>query len=54
MRLIADGVVDREGVDGLAGRVGYTPRHLTRMLPPSSAPARWRWRGPGEPRPPAS
>ena len=28
MRLIADGVVDREGVDGLAARVGYTPRHL--------------------------
>ena len=25
MRLIADGVVDREGVDGLARRVGYTP-----------------------------
>lgn len=32
MRLIADGVVDREGVDGLAQRVGYTPRHLTRIL----------------------
>jgi AraC family transcriptional regulator of adaptative response / DNA-3-methyladenine glycosylase II len=32
MRLIADGVVDREGVDGLAHRVGYTPRHLTRLL----------------------
>ncbi len=32
MRLIADGVVDREGVDGLAARVGYTPRHLTRLL----------------------
>jgi AraC family transcriptional regulator of adaptative response / DNA-3-methyladenine glycosylase II len=32
MRLIADGVVDREGVDGLAGRIGYTPRHLTRIL----------------------
>src|ERR1700755_1711593 len=32
MRLIADGVVDREGVDGLARRVGYTPRHLTRIL----------------------
>ena len=25
MRLIADGLVDREGVDGLARRVGYTP-----------------------------
>src|SRR6478735_12102085 len=32
MRLIADGVVDREGVEGLAHRVGYTPRHLTRLL----------------------
>lgn len=32
MRLIADGVVDREGVDGVARRVGYTPRHLTRIL----------------------
>jgi AraC family transcriptional regulator of adaptative response / DNA-3-methyladenine glycosylase II len=32
MRLIGDGVVDRDGVDGLAARVGYTPRHLTRIL----------------------
>jgi AraC family transcriptional regulator of adaptative response / DNA-3-methyladenine glycosylase II len=32
MRLIADGVVDREGVPGLAARVGYTSRHLTRIL----------------------
>lgn len=32
MRLIADGVVDREGVPGLAGRLGYTERHLHRML----------------------
>ncbi len=32
MRLIADGVVDREGVSGLAARVGYTPRHLSRLL----------------------
>src|SRR5262245_9563011 len=32
MRLIADRVVDREGVEGLARRVGYTPRHLTRLL----------------------
>src|SRR6476620_690243 len=32
MRLIADGVVDRDGVEGLAARVGYTPRHLTRLL----------------------
>ena len=32
MRLIADGVVDRDGVDGLARRVGYTSRHLGRIL----------------------
>lgn len=32
MRLIADGTVDREGVPGLAAHVGYTPRHLTRLL----------------------
>jgi AraC family transcriptional regulator, regulatory protein of adaptative response / DNA-3-methyladenine glycosylase II len=32
MRLIADGTVDREGVTGLASRVGYGARHLTRML----------------------
>jgi AraC family transcriptional regulator, regulatory protein of adaptative response / DNA-3-methyladenine glycosylase II len=32
MRLIADGVVDREGVAGLARRVAYSERHLTRLL----------------------
>ncbi len=32
MRLIADGVVDREGVGGLAGRLGYTERHVNREL----------------------
>src|SRR5699024_6627193 len=32
MRLIADGVVEREGVSGLARRVGYTERHLGRIL----------------------
>jgi AraC family transcriptional regulator of adaptative response / DNA-3-methyladenine glycosylase II len=32
MRLIADGVVDRDGVPGLASRLGYTERHLGRML----------------------
>jgi AraC family transcriptional regulator of adaptative response / DNA-3-methyladenine glycosylase II len=32
MRLIADGVVDREGVGGLAGRLGYTERHIHRQL----------------------
>jgi AraC family transcriptional regulator of adaptative response / DNA-3-methyladenine glycosylase II len=32
MRLIADGVVDREGVSGLASRLGYSERHLNRQL----------------------
>ena len=32
MRLIADGVVDRDGVAGLARRLGYTGRHLHRVL----------------------
>ncbi|GGM21931.1 DNA-3-methyladenine glycosylase [Micromonospora yangpuensis] len=32
VRLIADGVVDRAGVPGLASRLGYTERHLHRML----------------------
>lgn len=32
MRLISDGVVDREGVEGLARRIGYTSRHLGRLL----------------------
>ena len=32
MRLIADGVVDREGVSGLARRLGYTERQLNRLL----------------------
>lgn len=32
MRLIADGTVDREGVAGLATRLGYTARQLQRLL----------------------
>src|SRR3954467_5827480 len=32
MRLIADGVVDREGVAGLARALGYSERHLHREL----------------------
>jgi len=32
MRLIADGTVDREGVGGLAGHLGYTTRQLERLL----------------------
>src|SRR3954465_13632928 len=32
MRLIADGIVDREGVGGLAARLGYSERHVHRQL----------------------
>ncbi len=32
MRLIADGIVDREGVTGLAARLGYSPRQVHRQL----------------------
>jgi AraC family transcriptional regulator of adaptative response / DNA-3-methyladenine glycosylase II len=32
MRLISDGVVERDGVPGLASRLGYSDRHLTRVL----------------------
>ncbi len=32
MRLISSGVVEREGVPGLAVRLGYSTRHLTRLL----------------------
>nr|WSX23811.1 helix-turn-helix domain-containing protein [Streptomyces tubercidicus] len=32
MRLIADGIVDREGVPGLADRLGYSTRQIERQL----------------------
>ncbi|WP_348003130.1 AlkA N-terminal domain-containing protein [Pseudolysinimonas sp.] len=32
MRLVHDGVVEREGVTGLAARLGYTSRHVSRVL----------------------
>lgn len=32
MRLIAEGTVERVGVSGLAARLGYSTRHLTRLL----------------------
>src|SRR5580658_1187193 len=32
MRLIADGVIDREGVAGLASRLGYEQRQVRRLL----------------------
>ena len=31
-RLIADGIVDREGVSGLAARLGFSERQLNRIL----------------------
>lgn len=32
VRLVADGVVDREGVDGLARRLGYSTRQVERLV----------------------
>ncbi|AHH94276.1 DNA-3-methyladenine glycosylase 2 [Kutzneria albida] len=32
MRLISDGVVERDGIPGLARRLGYSERHLARVL----------------------
>ena len=32
MRLIGDGIVDRDGVEGLARRLAYSPRQLRRLL----------------------
>ena len=32
MRLIADGVIDRDGVGGLSRRLGYSERHLNRLM----------------------
>ena len=32
MRLINDGVINRDGVSGLAARLGYSPRQLNRIL----------------------
>src|SRR6201991_946167 len=32
MRLIADGVVDRDGVEGLASRLGYEQRQVRRLV----------------------
>ncbi|MCX6471016.1 MAG: helix-turn-helix domain-containing protein [Corynebacteriales bacterium] len=32
MRLIGDGLVDRDGVDGLSAALGYSPRQLNRVL----------------------
>ncbi len=35
MRLIADGVIEREGVPGLARHLGYGERQLRRQLDPA-------------------
>lgn len=32
VRLVRDGVVEREGVPGLAARLGFSERHVTRMI----------------------
>jgi AraC family transcriptional regulator of adaptative response / DNA-3-methyladenine glycosylase II len=32
MRLVDDGVVDRDGIDGLASRLGYSTRQLRRLI----------------------
>jgi len=32
MRMIADGVIERDGVPGLAGQLGYSERHLNRVM----------------------
>ncbi len=32
MRLVADGVVERDGVEGLASALGYSTRHLNRIV----------------------
>lgn len=32
MRLIGDGLIEREGVSGLAARLGYSERHVTRLV----------------------
>lgn len=32
MRLVLDGLVDRQGVEGLARKLGYTPRHINRVM----------------------
>lgn len=32
MRLILDGAIERDGVPGLAARLGYSARHLTRVM----------------------
>ncbi len=55
MRLIRDGVVDREGVTGLAARLGYSARQIERqLLAELGARTRSPWPAPSGRRPPAS
>ena len=51
MRLIGDGAVDREGVGGLASRLGYTRGTHAGCSQTSSGPVRWRLRAPSVRRP---
>ena len=53
MRLIADGAVDREGVTGLAGRVGYTADSSQRLLQAELGADPLALARPSGPRPPA-
>ena len=43
VRLIADGVVDREGVPGLSKRLGYSRRQLERLLHAETGSSRSRF-----------
>ena len=52
MRLIADGVVDRDGATGLARRLGYSERQVNRTVTAELGPARWPWPGRSGRRPP--
>lgn len=51
MRLIRDGVVDREGVPGLAARLGYSARQIERQLLAELGAARSPWPARSAPRP---
>ena len=50
MRLIADGTVDREGVSGLAARLGYTTRQLERRPQAETGAVHWPWPAHSAPR----
>ena len=52
MRLIADGIVDRDGATGLARRLGYSERQVNRTVTAELGPARWPWPGRSGRRPP--